>query len=195
MACVRRHGRPLVDDPRRTARVVSLGIDEHKVLSANGEHHTLFATSFVDVARGILLDVVRGRSADDVAYWLTQAGGVWCQGIDAVAIDPHRGYLSGILRRLPDATVTVDCFHGVKLANAMVDDVRRRAQQESLGHRGHKLDPLYRTRRLTTRGFERLTVRQRDKLLAALREGDPDGEVGAAILGRSSCARCTRPRT
>jgi len=94
------------------------------------------------------------------------------------------GYLNGILAYLPDAIVTVDCFHGVKLANTMVDDVRRRTQQETLGHRGHKDDPLYSTRRLMTRGWERLSDRQRVKLLDALRSGDPDGEVGVSILAK-----------
>ena len=40
------------------------------------------------------------------------------QSIDAVAIDPHRGYLRGLLAYLPDASVTVDCCHGVKLVRA-----------------------------------------------------------------------------
>jgi hypothetical protein len=101
-----------------------------------------------------------------------------------VAIDPHRGYLAGLVKRLPDAVVTIDCFHGVKLANTMVDDVRRRVQNETLGHRGHKDDPLYRSRRLMTRGFERLSDRQLAKLFRAIDEGDPDGEVGAAILAK-----------
>jgi len=35
-----------------------------------------------------------------------------------------------------------------------------------------------------TRGFERLSDRQRQKLFDALEEGDPTGEVGAAILGK-----------
>ena len=69
MECVRRHGEPLVDDPGRITTTRALGIDEHKVLSATKDHHTLYATSFVDVVTGQLLDVVRGRSADDVAYW------------------------------------------------------------------------------------------------------------------------------
>ncbi len=184
MACVRRHGKPLVDDPGRIGATAALGIDEHKVLAATKDHHTLYATSFVDVVTGQLLDVVRGRSADDVAYWLTQGTGAWRQRIDAVAIDPHAGYLRGILSVLPDVTVTVDHFHAIRLANAAVDDVRRRTQQSTLGHRGHKDDPLYRTRRLMTRGWERLSDRQRDKLLAALAEGDPDGETGATIVGK-----------
>ena len=106
------------------------------------------------------------------------------QWIDAVAIDPHAGYLRGILSALPDVTVTVDHFHAIKLANAMVDDVRRRTQQSTLGRRGHKDDPLYRTRRLMTRGWERLSARQQEKLFAALAEGDPDGETAASILGK-----------
>jgi len=184
MACVRRHGEPLVDDPGRIGVTQALGIDEHKVLSATKDHHTLYATSFVDVVTGQLLDVVRGRNADDVAYWLTQGPAAWRQGIDAVAIDPHAGYLRGILSVLPDVTATVDHFHAIKLANAVVDDVRRRTQQTTLGHRGHRDDPLYRTRRLMTRGWERLSDRQRDKLFDALAEGDPDGETAAAILGK-----------
>ena len=184
MRCVRRHGEPLVDAPGRLDGVMAMGIDEHKMLCANGQHHTEYVTCFVDVRRGRLLDVVRGRNADDVAFWLSQAERSWLQGVHAVAIDPHRGYLKGILAYLPDAIVTVDCFHGVKLANTMVDDVRRRTQQETLGHRGHKDDPLYSTRRLMTRGWERLSDRQRVKLLDALRSGDPDGEVGVSILAK-----------
>lgn len=184
MGCVRRHGTPLVEDPKRIEGVRALGVDEHKMLSANQHRHTLYATSFVDVKRGILLDVVRGRKADDVDYWLSQTSPAWRHKVAAVAIDPHRGYLTGLLRRLPDAVVTIDCFHGVKLANTMVDDVRRRVQNETLGHRGHKDDPLYRSRRLMTRGFERLSDRQLAKLFRALDEGDPDGEVGAAILAK-----------
>ena len=184
MNCVRRHGESLVDDPSRLDNLSALGIDEHKMLSANGEHHTEYVTCFVDVKRGCLLDIVRGRNADDVGYWLSQGSPAWRQAIDAVAIDPHRGYLKGILAYLPDTTVTVDCFHGIKLANSMVDDIRRRVQQESLGHRGRREDPLFKTRRLMTRGWERLSDRQRDKLLRSLDAGDPDGECGAGILGK-----------
>lgn len=184
MNCVRRHGRPLVDEDSRIGVTHALGTDEHKVLCANREHHTLYATSFVDVTSGQLLDVVRGRSATDVAYWLAQGGLAWRQRIEAVAIDPHAGYLKGILSVLPDATVTVDHFHAIKLANAMVDDVRRRVQQSVLGHRGRKGDPLYGARRLMTRGWERLSERQRDRLFTALADGDPTGEVGVAVLGK-----------
>jgi len=38
--------------------------------------------------------------------------------------------------------VIPDCFHAVKLAHTAVDTVRRQVQNETLGHRGHKNDPL-----------------------------------------------------
>jgi transposase len=184
MAAVRRHGEPLVEDPARLEGVVALGVDEHKMLAASRTRHTFYATSFVDLARGRLLDVVPGRNADDVAFWCFGATVSWKARVGVVAIDPHRGYANGLLRGLPHALVTVDHFHAVKLANEAVNDCRRRVQQETLGHRGHRDDPLYRTRRLMTRGFERLAPHQRDRLFAALQAGDPDGEVGAVVLGK-----------
>ena len=100
-----------------------------------------------------------------------------------MAVDPHRGYANVLFPGLPGAVVTVNHFHAVKLANETVNDVRRRVQRESLHHPGYRDDPLYGARRLMTRAFERLTERQRARLLEALRAGDPDGDVGAAILG------------
>ncbi len=61
----------------------------------------------------------------------------------------------------------------VKLANSVVDDVRRRVQRETLGHRGRGEDPLYGVRRLLTRGYERLSDRRRARLDEALRVGEP----------------------
>jgi transposase len=58
--------------------------------------------------------------------------------------------------------------------------VRRRVQHETLGHRGHKDDPLYRSRRLLTKADERLSDRGRAKLLGLLGAGDPRGEVRMA---------------
>jgi hypothetical protein len=39
--------------------------------------------------------------------------------------------------------LVIDHFHVEKLANAAIDDARRRVQQETTGHRGRKGDPLY----------------------------------------------------
>ena len=78
---------------------------------------------------------------------------------------------------LPDAVQVADPFHLVKLANTKLDECRRRVQNETLGHRGHKSDPLYRCRRLLTKAEERLDDQGREKLLGLLRAGDPNGDV------------------
>jgi transposase len=58
---------------------------------------------------------------------------------------------------LPHAIQIADpLFHVVKLANFVLDEVRRRVQNETMGHRGRKTDPLYLSRRLMTIGHERL---------------------------------------
>ena len=62
----------------------------------------------------------------------------------------------------------------------LLDELRRRVQDETLGHRGHKDDPLSRSRRLLTRASERLTDRGRTQLLGLLDAGDPRGEVRLA---------------
>ena len=66
------------------------------------------------------------------------------------------------------------------LANTKLDECRRRVQNETLGHRGRKSDPLYRCRRLLTKADERLDDQGRKKLLGLLDAGDPHGEVRMA---------------
>jgi len=81
---------------------------------------------------------------------------------------------------LPGTVQVADPFHLVKLANQRLNDVRRRVQHDTLGHRGRKNDPLYRSRRLLTKADERLDDRGREKLLGLLEAGDPKGEVRMA---------------
>ena len=46
----------------------------------------------------------------------------------------------------PDVVQVADPFHVVRVANTAVEDCRRRVQNETIGHRGRKRDPLYWTR-------------------------------------------------
>jgi transposase len=63
------------------------------------------------------------------------------------------------------------------LGTQVLDEVRRRVQQEQLGHRGHRDDPLYRIRGLLRHGAEHLSDRQRARLDTGLNLGDPNWEV------------------
>jgi transposase len=63
--------------------------------------------------------------------------------ITSAALDPFRGYASALRDSLSDAVQVLDAFHVVKVGTQVVDEVRRRVQQEQFGRRGHKHDPLY----------------------------------------------------
>ncbi len=89
-----------------------------------------------------------------------------------------------MIENLPNATLVVDHFHAIKLANKAIDDTRRRVQQATTGHRGRKADPLYRARRVLLTGWERLSADRIAWLMDMLEAGDPEGEVGAAILAK-----------
>jgi transposase len=184
LAAVRDHGRPRVDHLSRLGAPTALGLDEHSFLAANSEHPTLLVTGFVDLDRHRLLDVVEGRTAQGVAGWLIARPAPWLAAIDTVTLDPYAGYARGLAEGLPHAELVVDHFHAVRLGNAALDEVRRRVQQDTLGHRGRKGEPLYRIRRQLLVAHERLTERGWARIQAGLDAGDPAGEVGAAYLAK-----------
>ncbi len=187
MAAVREYGRPLVDDADRLGGVSALGVDETAFLAANAAHHTMFVTGIVDVRPGQgrgprLLDVVPGRSGTALSGWVLAQPAGWRAGVQVAALDPFRGYATALRDTLPQAVRVLDAFHVVRLGFAAVDDVRRRVQQDSTGHRGRKHDPLYRIRRVLRRGAENLSDRAWQRLLAGLDAGDVDGQIGATWI-------------
>lgn len=56
----------------------------------------------------------------------------------AATLDPVRGYAKAIHDEFPDAVQVLGAFHVVKPATMMVDELRRRVQQATIGHRGRK---------------------------------------------------------
>ena len=126
----------------------------------------------------------KGRSRDVLASWLAERGADWCSQITLATLDPAAGYRAALIEHLPNATLVVDHFHAIKLANAAIDDVRRRVQHEQLGHRGRKSDPLYRARRVFLTGIDRLSDERIAWMFDMLAAGDPYGEVGAAIMAK-----------
>lgn len=72
----------------------------------------------------------------------------------------------------------------MKLANTALDECRRGVQNDTLGHRGRKNDPLYRARRRLTMAREQLTGEQHDRLMGLLRARDPRREVWFARNAR-----------
>ncbi|WP_249933914.1 ISL3 family transposase [Kocuria sp. 2SI] len=160
-------------DPSRFDGVDVLGVDEHIWHHTNPRRRgPKELTGMVDLSRrrhptARLLDLVPGRSGTVYKDWLTARGPIFRDGVRVATLDPFQGYKNAIDDQLEDATCVLDAFHIVKLATSAVDDVRRRIQQQTLGHRGRKGDPLYSIRNMLRAGRERLTERQQSRLQAA----------------------------
>jgi transposase len=174
------YGTALVDDPAWIGAVEALGLDE-VLFARQGPWRTLaWSTSIVALGAGQLLDLIPGRSAAGACRWLAARGSLWLKRIRFAVLDLSGPWRLTLDTMLPDAVQIADPFHLVKLANTKLDECRRWVQNETLGHRGHKDDPLYRGRRLLTMADERLDDRGRAKLMGLLEAGDPRGEVRMA---------------
>ncbi len=149
----------------------------------------------MDLDRHRLIDVVPGRSAAAVSTWLGAKPPRWLADIATAVIDPYSGYARGLAEGLPHARLVVDHFHAVRLANQALDDVRRRTQQSTLGHRGRKDDPLYRIRRRLLAAHDRLGPGAFERMLVLLDTGDPNGEVASAYLAKELLREVYAPPT
>jgi transposase len=184
MAAVLEYGRPLVDDPARLAGVRTLGVDETAFLGAGPRRSTTFVTGIVDLTgeTARLLDVVPGRSAKALSGWVNQRSPEWRGRVGVAALDPFRGYATALTSSLPQAVRVLDCFHVTRLGFAAVDDVRRRVQHETLGHRGRRDDPLFRIRRVLRRRADRLTPHAWARLLTGLEAGDRGTQISTTWI-------------
>lgn len=73
-------------------------------------------------------------------------------------------------------------------AIAALDEVRRRVQQQHLGHRGRAGDPLYKARKLLVMSATSADPELEARLQALLALGDPDGEVAFAYSLKEAVA-------
>jgi hypothetical protein len=174
--------------------VAVLGIDDHrrgKPLYHRDRHTGAWVadadrwqTVFVDSAGGHgLLGQAEGRAEVDAAAWLAAQDPAWRAGIPHVTIDMSTVYKSMVTTSglLPNATLIVDAFHVIQLANKMLGDVRRRVTFEHYRRRGRATDPEYAIKTLLVRGKEKLSHRARHTLLCTLADlGDGGRQIGAA---------------
>jgi len=129
-----------------------------------------------------------------LSAWVLSQPPQWRAGIEVAALDPFRGYANALRTTLPQATVVLDAFHVVRLGFAAVDDVRRRVQQESTGHRGRRHDPLYRIRRVLRRGADNLSQIAWARLLGGLDAGDRNGQITSTWIGAQDLRLIYRSR-
>ena len=117
-----------------------------------------YITLFVDIDRARVLFATEGRDANTVAAFADDlaAHGGDPEAIDEVCIDMSPAFIKGVTESLPDAAITFDKFHAVKLINDAVDQVRRAEQKGQSLLRG--------TRYIWLRNPANLSDRQRKTL-------------------------------
>ncbi len=183
----------MADDEARFDGVTCLGVDEHvwhhvstKPVEAGGRGPKEL-TGMVDLSRDSkgktrarLLDLVPGRSGAVYADWLNSRDETFRAGVAVATLDPFHGYKNALDDVLEDAIAVLDAFHVVKLGTAAVDEVRRRVQQQILGHRGRAGDPLYGIRTTLRCGQEKLTAKQKARLDKAFAADERHVEVEVA---------------
>ena len=81
-------------------------------------------------------------------------------------MDGFTGFKTAAAEEVPTATAVMDPFHVVRLAGDALDRCRRRVQLAIHGHRGHKDDPLYKSRRTLHTGAGLLTDKQIGRITA-----------------------------
>jgi transposase len=152
-------------------------------------------TGFVDISgeQG-LLGQVEGRTADDAAYWLHQAGPAWRQQVQIVVIDLCSVYAAAVRRMLPHAALAVDPFHVVHLATKMVGDVRRRVVRQKYGRRGRSGDPEYALKNLLVRNREQLRPDQLSTILDTLTEDEAGQQILLAWIAKEKLRDLIRLR-
>jgi transposase len=157
--------------PARLDGVQVIGVDEHKwshVLGADADGFVTVITDLTPVVAGQgparLLDMVPGRSAAAMSGWLAARDQTFRDHVEIVAMDGFGGYKTAAVEALPDAVTVMDPFHVVALCGQKLDLCRQRVQQDTLGHRGRRGDPLYGVRRALRTRDGLLTERQRTRI-------------------------------
>jgi transposase len=172
------YGTALVDDdPERIGEPEAVGLDETLYVRDGPFRTQCWSTQIVDVTAGRLLDIVPGRDHVQPCAWFAARSDQWRARIRWATLDLSSSYRAVFDTMLPAATQVADPFHVVRVANTALDECRRRVQNETLGHRGRKSDPLYRCRRRLVMARERLSIEGHERLLGLLAAGDPKREV------------------
>ena len=120
------------DDP---STVSQLGFDE----TSRRKGHQ-YVTVAVDLEQRRVLHVVEGKDAktiENIKAYL-ELKSVDPQQITQASIDLSPAFISGIKKNFPEATITFDRFHVVKLLNEAMNKVRQQERQEHEELKGHK---------------------------------------------------------
>jgi len=104
------------------SQLSTVGMDETSVAKGHD-----YITLFVDMGQRRTLHIAEGKGSEtvkDFVDYLTEHNGKPEQ-IEAVSCDMSPAFIKGVNDNLPNAEITFDKFHILKIINEAVDDVRR----------------------------------------------------------------------
>jgi len=116
-------------------QVTELGFDE----TSRRKGHS-YITVAVDLEERRVIHVVKGKNAatiKEIKGYLNDKG-VPAKQITQASIDLSPAFISGITEHFPQADITFDRFHVVKLLNEAMDTVRKQERKEHEQLKGHK---------------------------------------------------------
>ena len=125
-----------VDDP---SAITQLGIDE---TSTRKGHH--YVTLGVDMDAGRVIHVSEGKGkacVQNIRQHL-ESKGVPPEQIQQASMDLSPAFIAGVKDAFPQAQITFDRFHVVKLLNEAMDTVRKGERKEHEALKGHKYTVL-----------------------------------------------------
>lgn len=187
---MRIYGAALLEaDTKRLKETTAIGLDEALFVRLGTYKHKTWSTTVCDVANHQLIDVIPTREFTEVARWLRARPHHVKENLAYGCLDMSRTYSAVFRVVTPKATRVIDRFHVMRHAIAAVDEVRRRVQQQRLGHRGRAGDPLYKARKLLVMRGTSVDPELSGRLDALLALGDPDGEVAFAYSAKEAVAR------
>ncbi|MGH8410129.1 MAG: ISL3 family transposase [Pseudomonas sp.] len=116
---------------RARARADASGVTRVAIDETAARRGHDYITLFVDIDQARVLFATEGRDAGTVAAFADDLGahGGDPAAIGEVCIDMSPPFIKGIAQSLPNAAITFDKFHAVKIINDAVDQVRRVEQK------------------------------------------------------------------
>ncbi|CAC9650031.1 Mobile element protein [uncultured Gammaproteobacteria bacterium] len=130
----------------------TFGLDETSVAKGHD-----YITLFVDLYKKAVVHISDGKSAKtvhDFVATLEQQNGNKEQ-VKAISCDMSPAFIKGVCKALPNARITFDKFHILKIINAGVDKVRKAEVKDNPILKG--------TRYLFLKNAQNLTKKQQDK--------------------------------
>ena len=116
---------------RARARTNAAGVTRVAIDETAARRGHDYISLFVDIDQARVLFATEGRDASTVTAFaedLTAHGGT-PEAVSEVCIDMSPAFIKGVADNLPEAAITFDKFHAVKIINDAVDQVRRAEQK------------------------------------------------------------------